>query len=179
MSSGALKGDGGVSGGAGGVAGLGKSCRDQRMRGNLGLPKPDTQLRSHPLSLNNLYHLLFFLNTLILSSKWCALDDQVCSTPCSRVIPLTVRVSCLYHGWLVHCWRRYWICENTIYSFTCCWCRVRSSAPHSLPLVLTNPNTSVGLLYLWSADAIRKGTNNGIEGALGTCSVDSAWSNVF
>ncbi|KAJ3536082.1 hypothetical protein NMY22_g6192 [Coprinellus aureogranulatus] len=25
----------------------------------------------------------------------------------------------------------------------------------------------VGLLYLWSADAIRKGTNNGIEGALG------------
>ncbi|EAU90599.2 hypothetical protein CC1G_00983 [Coprinopsis cinerea okayama7 len=25
----------------------------------------------------------------------------------------------------------------------------------------------VGLLYLWSADAIRKGTHNGIEGALG------------
>ncbi|TEB33197.1 hypothetical protein FA13DRAFT_1730958 [Coprinellus micaceus] len=25
----------------------------------------------------------------------------------------------------------------------------------------------VGLLFLWSADAIRKGANNGIEGALG------------
>ncbi len=27
--------------------------------------------------------------------------------------------------------------------------------------------TSVGALYLWSADSIRKGTNNGLEGALG------------
>jgi len=26
---------------------------------------------------------------------------------------------------------------------------------------------SVGLLYLWSADSIRKGTSNGLEGALG------------
>lgn len=26
---------------------------------------------------------------------------------------------------------------------------------------------SVGLLYLWSADAIRKGAPNGLEGALG------------
>lgn len=26
---------------------------------------------------------------------------------------------------------------------------------------------SVGMLYLWSADAIRKGTHNGLEGALG------------
>ncbi|RXW17771.1 hypothetical protein EST38_g8070 [Candolleomyces aberdarensis] len=29
----------------------------------------------------------------------------------------------------------------------------------------------VGLLYLWSADAIRKGTNNGIEGALGASAI--------
>lgn len=28
---------------------------------------------------------------------------------------------------------------------------------------------SVGLLYLWSADSIRKGTSNGLEGALGEC----------
>ena len=27
--------------------------------------------------------------------------------------------------------------------------------------------TSVGLLYLWSADSIRKGTSKGLEGALG------------
>ena len=27
--------------------------------------------------------------------------------------------------------------------------------------------SSVGLLYLWSADSIRKGTANGLEGALG------------
>lgn len=26
---------------------------------------------------------------------------------------------------------------------------------------------SVGLLYLWSADSVRKGTANGLEGALG------------
>ena len=37
---------------------------------------------------------------------------------------------------------------------------------HSLSLPLTC--SSVGLLYLWSADAIRKGTPNGLEGALGT-----------
>lgn len=30
-----------------------------------------------------------------------------------------------------------------------------------------NPRSSVGLLYLWSADSIRKGTSNGLEGALG------------
>ena len=30
-----------------------------------------------------------------------------------------------------------------------------------------NDQGSVGLLYLWSADSIRKGTANGLEGALG------------
>lgn len=32
---------------------------------------------------------------------------------------------------------------------------------------VTYPSSSVGLLYLWSADSIRKGTANGLEGALG------------
>ena len=35
---------------------------------------------------------------------------------------------------------------------------------------------SVGLLYLWSADSIRKGTANGLEGALGECSTGSAFT---
>jgi len=32
-------------------------------------------------------------------------------------------------------------------------------------------SSSVGLLYLWSADSIRKGTSNGLEGALGKCRI--------
>ncbi len=46
-------------------------------------------------------------------------------------------------------------------------CKVISAAVD--PVVL-----SVGLLYLWSADSIRKGTSNGLEGALGEYCTPSA-----
>ncbi|OJT09776.1 hypothetical protein TRAPUB_13735 [Trametes pubescens] len=36
---------------------------------------------------------------------------------------------------------------------------------------LTTPNHSVGVLYLWSGDAIRKGTANGLEAALGASAI--------
>jgi len=39
--------------------------------------------------------------------------------------------------------------------------------PHSISIHRITNTSSVGILYLWSADAIRKGTHNGLEGALG------------
>jgi uncharacterized membrane protein (UPF0136 family) len=51
----------------------------------------------------------------------------------------------------------------------------------SLPQIHAKQCSSVGLLYLWSADSIRKGTPNGLEGAVGevVCPRTSADSNPF
>ena len=43
-------------------------------------------------------------------------------------------------------------------------------------LTLVFADASVGALYLWSADSIRKGTANGLEGALGmACAGDAGY----
>lgn len=58
--------------------------------------------------------------------------------------------------------------ENSLRAVYHSWCWVRFVLLHICKFVWKAYSVlSVGLLYLWSADSIRKGTANGLEGALG------------
>lgn len=65
----------------------------------------------------------------------------------------------------MHCRRNYRLRQDKVHPLPRGWCRVRVFLCLCLFHFLTS--TSVGLLYLWSAETIRRGTPYGIEGALG------------
>ena len=65
----------------------------------------------------------------------------------------------------MHYRRNYRLRQDKVHPFSRCWCRVCVSLCLCLFHFLTS--ASVGLLYLWSAETIRRGTPYGIEGALG------------
>lgn len=89
-------------------------------------------------------------------------------------IAVLVCVSSVCDGDLVSRWRYNRLRSHPLYPIVGCRCQVRTGTfarkalAHTLFL-------SVGLLYLWSADSVRKGTANGLEGALGV----SSMSNYF
>ena len=73
--------------------------------------------------------------------------------------------SCVHDGWSVH--RRGLdgfrpLALHAVPSGWCWVCTLLSWPSHGMLMA-----RSVGLLYLWSAEAIKKGQPNGIEGALG------------
>ena len=77
---------------------------------------------------------------------------------------------CFRHGCFVYRRRRNWICTYAVHPFHRRRCRVRV-----VPTILfslwnltpKNPTFSVGALYLYSGDCIRKHTAGGLETALG------------
>ena len=91
-----------------------------------------------------------------------------------KLFPLTiaylssVRLPCIHHGRSMYCWRIDWVRKDTFYSFVGRWSRVRQFLIFSISFSKwLSFVSSVGLLFLWSADSIRKGTPNGLEGAFG------------
>lgn len=89
---------------------------------------------------------------------------QVVSTTCSLLI--IVFLSCIPHGWpLCRRWCHR-IRQDKINPLLGGWRRVCLSNPTSRHFSPVSRN-SVGGLYLWSAESIRKGTANGLESALG------------
>lgn len=105
---------------------------------------------------------------------------MVCYSPVQEFIQLantvfflTVCVSFLHHGRALHSRRNHRIYQNSLDSFPCCWRRVSyrcnfvNTFIYSVGFLFAVGR--VGALYLYSADNIRKGANNGLEGALGVC----------
>ena len=66
-------------------------------------------------------------------------------------------------------WGHHWLCAHTFNTVSGRGCQVRFLLSLSTCTLVADHRdaSSVGLLYLWSADSIRKGTANGLEGALG------------
>ena len=76
-----------------------------------------------------------------------------------------VCLSCIHHGRPLRRRRHYWVRQNALCALTRRRCWVCPSLEFLLLYQLTR--SSVGLLFLWSADAIRKGSPNGLDVALG------------
>src|SRR6266849_4157977 len=74
------------------------------------------------------------------------------------------------HGHSVYRWRRDRICPHAFHPIHRCrnWVRITVVSPLDHPnLAAPSSSCSVGALYLYSGDSIRKHTANGLETALG------------
>jgi hypothetical protein len=119
-------------------------------------------------SQGSFHHVISNVVTDFATSSMVSCTCSRCRRPTVPPDVIGVSIPCIYYGRTLYWWGSHGLRPHTISP-------VRSSRRQVGPQLFLHPDflcsisLSVGLLYLWSANSIRKGAPYAVESALGKC----------